>query len=55
VGLKGIVAAEKPFTVKLIHGCTKIDKKGLVSMFNVKTPFYILNILRDLADIIGLA
>jgi len=53
-GLKGIVAADKPFTVKSIHGFTKINKKCLVSVFNVKTPFFILNDLKDFNGIIGL-
>jgi len=52
--LKGIVEVEKSFTVKSIHGFTKIDKKCLVSMFNVKTSFFILNNLKDFDGIIVL-
>jgi len=48
------VAADKPFTVKSIHGFTKINKKCLVSVFNVKMPFSILNDLKDFNGIIGL-
>jgi len=48
------VAADKPFTVKSIHVFTKVNKKFLVSVFNVKTPFFILNDLKDFNGIIGL-
>lgn len=41
------MAADKPFTVNSIHRCTKIDKKCLVSVFKVKTPFFILKNLKD--------
>jgi len=52
--LKNIIDVEKPFQVKSIHGGTKIDKKCIINIFNVESPFFILSTLDDFDAIIGL-
>jgi len=52
--LKGVVEVETPFSVKSIHGHTQITKKCLISIFQVKSHFFLLNALKGFDGIIGL-
>jgi len=53
-GLKGIAAVENPFSVRSIHGHTKIEHKCLISLFIVRSQFFILKVLKDFDGIVGL-
>lgn len=52
--LQGVVAVEAPFIVKSLHGFNKVERKCSLTIFGVKSPFFILPELATFDGIIGL-
>lgn len=51
--LKGVKLIDKPFTIKSVHGNSRITSRCLVSLFNRTTTFYILPELKTFDAIVG--